>query len=405
MDLIAGHLLYQAIDLLLATALWLACAALSRGAIGRRLLHRLPPWLGRAPRGEWLLAAALFVGGLGGVIFFGQSLVYPALDHLLQCHPDWQRRLNVGAFLPLGIAWLGGTIVLPAAALRAAWSARRDRGLAAGFALAMATLLLLACIVEPDRVVVERRRVEVAGLPAGVEPLRVVLLSDLQSSWLGPRERALPARVAALRPDLIVVAGDLVAQSFDERTTLRQARHVLQGLVAAAPRLGVHVVNGDVDSVVHGGIAETIRGTGALLLDNQSVVLATEPPIELLGIDPRRAGAMERALARAPRAAVRIGLVHRPRHWRDLAAAGCQLVLAGHTHGGQVVIPGFGPPVTFEIVPRAVAAGGLHRMSDTTQLCVTRGLGKEGGFAPQIRLFCPPEITLIEVTGAPMPPH
>jgi predicted MPP superfamily phosphohydrolase len=267
----------------------------------------------------------------------------------------------------------------------------------------MATLLVVACVIEPDRLVVERRRVELAGLPPGVEPLRIVLLSDLQSAWLGPRERSLPGRVAELRPDLVVIAGDLVAQSFDEQATLRQARHVLAGLVAAAPRLGVFVVNGDVDEVVRGGIGETIRATGAVRLDNESVVLPTEPAIELLGIDPRRELAMERALARPPKAAVRLGLVHRPRHWRDLSAAGCQLVLAGHTHGGQVVIPGFGPPITFEIVPRAIAAGGLHRMSDTTQLCVTRGVGKEGGFAPQIRLFCPPEITLLEVTGRAAP--
>ncbi len=75
------------------------------------------------------------------------------------------------------------------------------------------------------------------------------------------------------------------------------------------------------------------------------------------------------------------------------------LVVAGHTHGGQVVIPGFGPPVTLSRVPRRVAAGGLHKVGGQS-VYVSRGVGHERGKAPPVRLFCPPEITILTLSNA-----
>jgi predicted MPP superfamily phosphohydrolase len=71
------------------------------------------------------------------------------------------------------------------------------------------------------------------------------------------------------------------------------------------------------------------------------------------------------------------------------------LVLAGHTHGGQVVIPLFGPPVTASRLPRAYA-GGLHDFRGIP-LHVSRGVGMERGFAPPVRFLCPPEICVLEL--------
>ena len=76
------------------------------------------------------------------------------------------------------------------------------------------------------------------------------------------------------------------------------------------------------------------------------------------------------------------------------------LLVAGHTHGGQVSIPGFGPPITLSSVPRHVAAGGLHSV-DGRRIYVSRGLGYEGGWAPRIRLFAPPELSLLTLSAAP----
>jgi predicted MPP superfamily phosphohydrolase len=71
------------------------------------------------------------------------------------------------------------------------------------------------------------------------------------------------------------------------------------------------------------------------------------------------------------------------------------LVLAGHTHGGQVVIPFFGPPVTASRLPRKFA-GDLHDFRGIP-LHVSRGVGMERAFSPPVRFFCPPEICVLDV--------
>ncbi|MBL8842889.1 MAG: hypothetical protein JNL90_15330 [Planctomycetes bacterium] len=411
--MLAAHLAYQLLDLLIAAlALW-PCIRLADSRPARALGRRLPRLLGTPLRRRLLLGTALYVAVLLALLVATNSAAFDTLLARLRASDRWQRAFSLSSFVALGAAWLGGTLLLPLVALWTAWRTpaatplarlrrRRDRTLATAFAAALFALFGYACFLEPNRLVVERARVEVADWPAERPPLRIVLFSDLQSAYLGARERRVPELIAALEPDLIVIAGDLVAQSFDETTSLEQARWVLSRL--AAP-LGVYVVNGDVDNVVANGIEAIVEGMPVTLLDNESVVLPCEPPIELLGIDPPRRARMATALAQPAKAELRLGLVHRPRHWAELSAAGCALVMAGHTHGGQVVVPGFGPPVTFEIVPRHVAAGGLHRMSETTQLYVTRGVGREGGFAPQIRILCPPEITLIELHGSASATH
>jgi predicted MPP superfamily phosphohydrolase len=76
------------------------------------------------------------------------------------------------------------------------------------------------------------------------------------------------------------------------------------------------------------------------------------------------------------------------------------LVVAGHTHGGQVQLPLFGPPITLSQVQRSVAAGGLHR-HEGNSIYVSRGVGMERHYAPRIRFLCPPEISVLHVGSTP----
>ena len=75
------------------------------------------------------------------------------------------------------------------------------------------------------------------------------------------------------------------------------------------------------------------------------------------------------------------------------------LTIAGHTHGGQVSVPGFGPPITFSDVPREVAAGGLHVLNGHP-LYVSTGVGIERGQAPQLRFGVRPSVALLTVVPA-----
>ncbi|HEX6202615.1 MAG TPA: hypothetical protein VF100_06400, partial [Thermoanaerobaculia bacterium] len=72
------------------------------------------------------------------------------------------------------------------------------------------------------------------------------------------------------------------------------------------------------------------------------------------------------------------------------------LLLAGHTHGGQVRLPGVGPLVTASRVPRSWAAGRTALADDRT-LIVSRGIGMERGYAPQLRFLCRPELVVVDL--------
>jgi predicted MPP superfamily phosphohydrolase len=77
------------------------------------------------------------------------------------------------------------------------------------------------------------------------------------------------------------------------------------------------------------------------------------------------------------------------------------LLLAGHTHGGQVRLPLLGPPITFSRVPRSWASGVSHLPTGAT-LVMSRGIGVERGNAPPLRFLCRPEIVVIDlVPGIP----
>jgi len=408
--LFSSFLAYQLIDVLLALiVVGIVARAVARSRL-RAWARRHPTLLGTAMRRCLLLELPLHVAGFGVVLVVFHAFVQPRLQEWMHGEPSSPNAASALSFLGFAVAFWIGAAVVP---LRAMWLALRpprddvatprtratDRVVAALVVAGAAALLADTTIVEPRKLVVERTRLELPGWPAGSAPLRIALISDVQAARLTDHERRLVEIVDGLHPDLVLDAGDLVSQSLDESLPLAQARFVLDGLHAP---LGVYVVNGDVDDSVAGGIRRIVAGTAAQLLENRSVVLPPQPPVELAGFDPRDADGYARALAAPPRAALRLALVHRPRHYAELGRAGFAAVFAGHTHGGQVVLPGFGPPMTLEVVPRAVAAGGLHRMEDGTLLYVTRGVGVEGGFAPPIRFDCPPEVSLIEV-GPPRP--
>jgi len=232
---------------------------------------------------------------------------------------------------------------------------------------------------------VARVDVPVEGLPARLAGLRIGLLTDLHRSETVEREdidRAVDL-VLAERPDLIVLGGDYVTWA-DERY-LDSAAAAVARLAAPA---GVYAILGNHDAERDTSEALERRGID-LLRDTRRALDIRGERVDLIGIRywTRRLGAIGAIPRRA--GAFAILLAHDPRRLREAAALGIPLVLSGHTHGGQIVLPGLGP-VAARKYP---VVAGLGRERQTT-IYVSRGVGTV--YLP-IRINCPPDVSILKL--------
>jgi predicted MPP superfamily phosphohydrolase len=243
---------------------------------------------------------------------------------------------------------------------------------------------------------VTRTDLPVSGLPPALSGLRVGLITDVHRSRSVSHEDVQDA-VALLmreRPDIVVLGGDYV--TWGDRRFVRPAAEALAGLSA---RHGVFAILGNHDDDHDMPAALASRGF-SVLRDARTRIVINGQPVELAGIRfwTRRAADIATVLRGAT--APVILLAHDPRRFTEAAKLGIPLVLSGHTHGGQVVLPGLGA-VAAQKFP---VVAGLAR-NDRTTLFVSRGVGTV--YVP-IRINCPPEVAVLTLRRddvAPKPPH
>jgi predicted MPP superfamily phosphohydrolase len=272
------------------------------------------------------------------------------------------------------------------------------------------------------------RRVQVPVLGKGQRPLRILQISDLHMTPSQDRKRRWVRTLAALEPDIVVDTGDNLAH-------VASVPHLLDALGPLLERPGVFVF-GSNDYYSPVGI-NPVRylmsrtGTSGLprrrpmdlptdelhdrlvevgweYLGNARTRLKLDGRVlDFVGVDdPHIARDRYETVAGPadPAADISIGIVHAPyrRVLDAMAADGHQLILAGHTHGGQLRVPGFGALVTNCDLDRRRARG-LSRYPDfrdpaSPWLHVSAGLGTSP-YAP-VRFCCPPEATLLTLTEA-----
>ncbi|MFN8041631.1 MAG: metallophosphoesterase [Acidimicrobiales bacterium] len=259
-----------------------------------------------------------------------------------------------------------------------------------------------ASTVAPDRLEVQEPTVALVGR-AGREPLRIGVLADLQTRSVGPHEQEAVDRLLAARPDLILVPGDVYQGDPGSLPDQLGALHSLLGRLHAPG--GVYVVQGDFDPP--GQLAQIFAGTDARLLRDEVVHLdVRDRRVTLAGLDldvwtPSAAAALAGLDADRGGDDIRIVVAHRPDAVLRLPVpTRVDLVVAGHTHGGQISLPVLGPPLTLSAVPRPVAAGGLHEV-DGRRIFVSKGVGMERGQAPPVRLGVTPDIGIITLASSP----
>jgi predicted MPP superfamily phosphohydrolase len=236
---------------------------------------------------------------------------------------------------------------------------------------------------ERHQLGVTEETIAVRGLPSSWDGRRIALLTDIHHSALVPAddvEQAV-ALANAQKPDLIVLGGDYVTNG--DRDFAEPVAELLAPLQAP---LGVFAILGNHDDDRDVPAALSRRGITVLRDQMKSVMLRGEG-IELAGIRfwTREQPRIESIIKDARNPVIL--LAHDPRRLTEASALNVPAVLSGHTHGGQVVLPGLGAPAArkFPVVE------GLASMGDTT-LFVSRGVGTV--YLP-VRINCPPEIAVI----------
>ena len=235
---------------------------------------------------------------------------------------------------------------------------------------------------------VTRMPVEVSGLPPALSGLRIGLLTDLHRSGLVSHEDVAAAVTALMneRPDLIVLGGDYV--TWGDR---RYVGPVAEALAPLAAPHGVFGILGNHDDD-HDMPAALARNGVEMLKDVRTRLKIRNEVIDMIGIRfwTKRASDIAPLLRGATNTTML--LAHDPRRLTEAAGFGIPLVLSGHTHGGQVVLPVVGA-VAAQKFP---VVWGIGRR-DRTTMFVSRGVGTI--YVP-VRVNCPPEVAILTLQTA-----
>jgi len=270
---------------------------------------------------------------------------------------------------------------------------RRARLVACG-SLALIALLVLIVI---DAFLIEPRWLEVSTITLTTakvqQPLRIVVLADIQTDRPGAyEERALRTAMAA-QPDLVLLAGDYIQLGRRSRSDVEecQALNAIMDRVGVDAPLGVYAIQGNVDRA---GVWPTIfAGLPVTTLETTTQVDVGPAVLTALSMSD----AFDAGMVVTPHDKFHIVLGHSPNF--SLGAVDADLLIAGHTHGGQVQLPFIGPLMTLTVAPRAWASG-VTTIAPGKTLVVSRGIGMERSHAPRLRFLCRPELVVIDVIPA-----
>ena len=227
----------------------------------------------------------------------------------------------------------------------------------------------------------------VEGLPPALQGIHVTHLTDFhfRKSWPAGYE-SLIEQLNANPPDLLLLTGDFVDSKRNAYPAIPHVRRMLTALPRKCP---TYAIVGNHDDY---GVAYELRDMGIPFLDGKrETPTINGARIELIGFPGARRFELDRPfLRRLPTKqpnVPRIILSHFPDHLRHADGLGADLLLAGHTHGGQMCLPGGIPLMSHDKLPLRLSRG-VHKVNGTW-LVVGRGLGHTG---LPFRVFCPPEV-------------
>lgn len=237
-----------------------------------------------------------------------------------------------------------------------------------------------------ERIIVKQNEVKSKDLPLRFDGFTILHISDMHVDMNEAAMRRLIELVGELRYDLCVLTGDFRGKTFgpfeDTLDGVGRVRTHLRG-----PIYGV-LGNHDTIQMVPGLEAMGMR----ILINECEVISRDDEQIFLAGVDDAhfyRMDNIEKASLQIPDRAFSILLSHTPEIYRQAAHAQFSLMLSGHTHGGQICLPGSIPITLESALPRRMGAGAWQYQNMTGYTSVGAG----SSVVP-VRLNCPPEITL-----------
>jgi predicted MPP superfamily phosphohydrolase len=266
------------------------------------------------------------------------------------------------------------------------WPTRRRLAVLAG------VIALVLVIVGVDGFFIEPHWLEVTHLRIASDkvdrPTRIVVLADLQADRFGPYEQQVLREVLWQQPDLILLAGDYCGEPGSQEHFWQQVNAFMHVIRFSAPR-GVFAVRGNCDT----------RGWEAIVKDLPATAVSKTQTSDLGGLwltclSLRDSRNPELEISRPTSAEFHIVLGHVPNF--AMGQVNADLLLAGHTHGGQVRLPWIGPLVTLSKLPRSWAAG-VTELPGGRKLVVSRGIGMQRDHAPQVRFLCRPQLVVIDL--------
>lgn len=314
----------------------------------------------------------LTVWRIMALVFHDACFTFPALFlgfYVLLIQP-WRRRSHTRKWPAGAFPWIVSTAMV-------------------AVALGLAVVGIYAARIEPNAVEVTHTTIRTPDLRSGSKPLTIVQLSDLHIEKLGFRERRALKAVRSAKPDLILLTGDYT----NYKESYPDVNRFLRQLHA---RYGVYAVHGNWNPLPAAG--KLFEGTDIEILHYRSRVINTPSGrIVLAGVPWFVQHDARHALDGTDTGDSFVILLSHVPDTALYVPEDIDLVLSGHTHGGQVRFPWVGPVVTFCMIEKSRAAGLSRLPHGKGWLYVNRGLGMEGGGAPRIRFLCRPEVTVLHI--------
>ena len=301
-----------------------------------------------------------------------------------------------------GIFLQGGVFLAVACFLitRQQINGKRRLRLAAVLGLLSASVLFVGIdglLIEPATL-----RVEYYSIPTPkvTKPIRVAFLADFQADNIGNYERRTLTLLKEQKADLILFGGDYIqARSKHQEEQLFADFNALYRSMEIFAPMGVYVVKGNLELGSWIGWGKLFEDCGVFKVNHTTSLNVGEIRLTLLDVHTSFKPFQRRP--NNPQGKYHVMVGHAPCF--SLRPPQADLLLAGHTHGGQVRIPGFGPILTLSPgLPRSWASGRTVLKNGST-LIVANGTGMERGRAPRIRLFCPPNFVVVDLVPADIP--